>query len=107
MQYNPSIVERAIGAAGPAATELATDALKPTLASALGFGGQPTTQSTGPAPTGGTGGPGVAVTGEGAAINPAAVVPVHTEHPGEFEGITSDVDLTIKADGHWWDVNSG
>ena len=72
MQYNPSLVERAIGAAGPAATELATDALKPTLASALGFGGQPTTQSTGPAPTGGTGGPGVAVTGEGAAINPAA-----------------------------------
>jgi mRNA degradation ribonuclease J1/J2 len=38
------------------------------------------------------------------AINPAAVVPVHTEHPGEFEGITSDVDLTIKADGHWWEV---
>jgi hypothetical protein len=72
MQYNPSFVERAIGAAGPAATELASDALKPTLASALGFGGQPTTQSTGPAPTGGTGGPGVAVTGEGTAINPAA-----------------------------------
>jgi hypothetical protein len=69
MQYNPSFVERAIGAAGPAATELASDALKPTLASALGFGGQPTTQSTGPAPTGG---PGVAVTGEGTAINPAA-----------------------------------
>jgi hypothetical protein len=61
MQYNPSFVERAIGAAGPAATELATDA--------LGFGGQPTTQSTGPAPTGG---PGVAVTGEGTAVNPAA-----------------------------------
>lgn len=38
------------------------------------------------------------------AINPTAVVPVHTEHPGEFEGITSDVDLTIKADGHWWEV---
>ena len=71
MQYNPSIVERAVGAAGPAATELATDALKPTLASALGFGGQPTTQSTGPAPTSRTA-PGVAVTGESAAINPAA-----------------------------------
>jgi hypothetical protein len=71
-EYNPSFVERAIGAAGPAATELATDALKPTLASALGFGGQPTTQSTGPAPTGGQGGPGVAVTGEGTAVNPAA-----------------------------------
>ena len=71
MQYNPSLVERAIGAAGPAATELATDALKPTLASALGFGGQPTTQSTGPAPTSRTA-PGVAVTGESAAINPAA-----------------------------------
>ena len=72
MQYNPSIAERVIGAAGPAATELATDTLKPTLASALGFGGQPSTQSTGPAPSGGQGGPGVAVTGEGAAINPAA-----------------------------------
>lgn len=71
MQYNPSIVERAVGAAGPAATELATDALKPTLASALGFGGQPTTQSTGPAPTSRTA-PGVAVTGESSAINPAA-----------------------------------
>lgn len=71
MQYNPSFVERAIGAAGPAATDLASDALKPTLASALGFGGQPTTQSTGPAPTGGTA-PGVAVTGEGGTVNPAA-----------------------------------
>lgn len=71
MQYTPSFAERAIGAAGPAATELATDALKPTLASALGFGGQPTTQSTGPAPTGGTA-PGVAVTGEGGTVNPAA-----------------------------------
>jgi hypothetical protein len=50
MEYKPSFVERAIGAAGPAATELASDALKPTLASVLGFGGQPTTQSTGPAP---------------------------------------------------------
>jgi hypothetical protein len=69
MQYNPSFVERAIGAAGPAATDLASDALKPTLASALGFGGQPTTQSTGPAPGAA---PGVAVTGEGSAVNPAA-----------------------------------
>ena len=72
LQYTPSFAERAISAAGPAATDLASDALKPTLASALGFGGQPTTQSTGPAPTGGTGGPGVAVTGEGTAVNPAA-----------------------------------
>jgi len=71
MQYTPSFAERAIGAAGPAATELASDALKPTLASVLGFGGQPTTQSTGPAPTGGTA-PGVAVTGEGGTVNPAA-----------------------------------
>lgn len=69
MQYNPSFVERAIGAAGPAATDLASDALKPTLASALGFGGQPTTQSTGPSPGAA---PGVAVTGEGSAVNPAA-----------------------------------
>lgn len=69
MQYNPSAVERAIGAAGGAATELASDALKPTLASVLGFGAQPTTQSTGPAPSG----PGVAVTGDAAQqTNPAA-----------------------------------
>ena len=71
MQYTPSFAERAISAAGPAATELATDALKPTLASALGFGGQPTTQSTGPAPT--STGPGVAVTGDASQqINTAA-----------------------------------
>lgn len=70
MQYNPSFTERAISAAGPAATELATDALKPTLASALGFGGQPTTQSTGPAPGAA---PGVAVTGDAAQqTSPAA-----------------------------------
>jgi len=69
MQYNPSFAERAIGAAGPAATDLASDALKPTLASVLGFGAQPTTQSTGPAPSG----PGVAVTGDATQqANPAA-----------------------------------
>ena len=71
MEYKPSFVEKAIGAAGPAATELASDALKPTLASVLGFGGQPTTQSTGPAPT--STGPGVAVTGDASQqINTAA-----------------------------------
>lgn len=69
MEYKPSFVEKAIGAAGPAATELASDALKPTLASVLGFGGQPTTQSTGPAPSG----PGVAVTGDASQqVNTAA-----------------------------------
>ena len=70
LQYNPSFVEKAVTGAGPGVTELASDALKPTLASALGFGGQPTTQSTGPAPTGAA--PGVAVTGEGGTVNPAA-----------------------------------
>jgi hypothetical protein len=72
LQYSPSIQERILTGASGGIQDLASDALKPTLASALGFGGQPSTQSTGPAPSGGQGGPGVAVTGEGAAINPAA-----------------------------------
>jgi len=68
LQYSPSIQERILTGASGGIQDLASDALKPTLASALGFGGQPTTQSTGPAPSG----PGVAVTGEGSAVNPAA-----------------------------------
>ena len=71
LKYEPSFTQKGLTAAEPAVTKLAENALEPTLASALGFGGQPTTQSTGPAPTG-TGGPGVAVTGESTAINPAA-----------------------------------
>jgi hypothetical protein len=71
LQYSPSIQERILTGASGGIQDLASDALKPTLASALGFGGQPTTQSTGPAPTGSTA-PGVAVTGEGGTVNPAA-----------------------------------
>lgn len=106
MQYNPSFVERAIGAAGPAATELAVDTIKPTLASALGFGGQPTTQSTGPAPSA----PGVAVTGEGSAVNPAAAnalaqalrvgdpgAPLFgTENKGQQQGVWNTASLKFK-----------
>ena len=62
LQYSPSIQERILTGAEGGIKDLASDALKPTLASALGFGGQPTTQSTGPAPA--TSGPGVAVTGD-------------------------------------------
>jgi len=72
LKYEPSFTQKGLSVAEPAVTKLVEDAVSPTLASALGFGGQPTTQSTGPAPTGGTGGPGVAVTGESSAINPAA-----------------------------------
>ena len=52
LQYSPSIQERILTGAEGGIKDLASDALKPTLASALGFGGQPTTQSTGPAPSG-------------------------------------------------------
>lgn len=69
LQYSPSIQERILTGAEGGIKDLASDALKPTLASALGFGGQPTTQSTGPSPGAA---PGVAVTGEGSAVNPAA-----------------------------------
>lgn len=69
LQYSPSIQERILTGAEGGIKDLASDALKPTLASALGFGGQPTTQSTGPAPSG----PGVAVTGDASQqINTAA-----------------------------------
>jgi hypothetical protein len=107
MQYSPSFVERAIDTAGSAATDLASDALKPTLASALGFGGQPTTQSTGPAPSTA---PGVAVTGEGSAVNPAAAnalaqalrvgdpgAPLFgTENKGQQQGVWNTASLKFK-----------
>lgn len=69
LKYEPSFTQKGLSVAEPAVTKLVEDAVSPTLASVLGFGAQPTTQSTGPAPGAA---PGVAVTGEGSAVNPAA-----------------------------------
>jgi hypothetical protein len=109
LKYEPSFTQKGLTASEPAVTKLAENALAPTLASALGFGGQPTTQSTGPAPS--TSGPGVAVTGDATQqVSPAAAnalaqalrvgdpgAPLFgSENQGQQQGVWNTASLKFK-----------